>query len=421
MAERGRAIRLTRAVHIAVGVMMLGIAAWMWIAMDAAPSNRWPLVGWPNPQRFASAADTPPDQAAKSAVELVRVQPISADSMAALAYSGARKGDEPLAVAALTLAGQMGWRNAAVQSFWLRASLSVQDWTVASQRIDALMRTAAPAALWQDQLAQLLADPQGMRAMAQQAALNPAWLTDQFSKLNLDQLAPEDLGNRLTLMDTAIKAHVPPDCMALARLTDASIRQGVNHRGLAEQGEGIWIRNCDPGAAIDEYRRNLSTAPKLDDSRSQFTWTGESTGRFGLDQYADNAGGLVLHVSGSSSVQELLAYRRVALPPGRYVLGWSTADAEGKAAPDGVAFKIACLNIRQLATDDVDDDAMGAQSARSGLRFEVPANSCNVQELRLFVKPPASALSNVDLLITKISIKPDHSGNLIAGDRRDRP
>lgn len=377
-----------------ITLALLLVLTALWFLQSTLPAKGWPLLGWPNPLRYKAEMQISGTVAPEVAENLMRVTPLSADTLAILALSAAQENNDQLAASAMTVAGRMGWRQQGVQAFWLQTALAAQDWKVAAERMDALLRAEAPDELWQDSLKTLLANPEGLKAMAARAAYNPEWTSLALVSVDTDRIDRNALADRLALVDLAWRQGLRIDCPALARLTDATLEAD-----LAARGNDLWTRRCDPGSIEKNGVLNLSTSDSMDQIRSRFNWTGFSSGRFSVNLTPNKQGGAEIHINSSSMTSENVARRYLTLRSGKYRLSW-------KVVPDtaihGISFTILC----RVPDRPQHEQVPAVMDADGGsMTFTIPQNDCPAQYINLVIASSNKSFSSMTATVTDIRLR----------------
>lgn len=381
----------------AMTLALLFLLAGLWLLQSSSPAKGWPMLGWPNPQRYVAEIQTSNTGGPDVVKNLMQITPLDADTLAMFAFSAAQRQDEQLAASTLTIAGRMGWHQPSVQTFWLQAAIAAQDWTVAAQRMDALLRTGAPTELWQDALSTLLAQPQGLKAMAVQAANNPDWTSKALVTVDTDPVDPQMLANRLALVELAWKQGLRIDCTALAQLTNATV-----NAGLANRGNALWSWHCDPGSLGRNGTLDLSTSDSVDPTRSLFGWTAISSGRFSVNLTSNSERGATIHIDSSSMTSENVARRLLTLRPGKYRLSWTAAPADGQTTT-GVSFLVRCKLSDQPQYTQIPTETNAAGNA---ITFTIAQQDCPVQDINIVIASSNKSFSSMAATVTDIRLQP---------------
>lgn len=384
------------AARIAVTLVLLLALVPLWLLQSTSPAKDWPMLGWPNPDRYLADMQMSGSAGPQATQNLVHVTPLKANTMAILALSATQKKDDKLAASALTVAGSMGWHHSGVQAFWLQAALAAQDWKIAAQRLDALLRIDAPEVLWSDHMATLLAVPDGLKAMAVQAAKNPEWTSKALVSIDPARADRQTVANRLTLVETAWPQGLRIDCPALALLTNATV-----DTGLAVRGNDLWSRHCDPGSIEHDGVLNLSTSDSAEQTRSLFGWTAVSSGRFSVNLTTDDQHGAAIHVNSSSMTSEAVARRVLTLRPGKYRLSWKVESTEDPAS-HGISFLVRC-NVP--GTSQYNQVPFEMNDAGNALTFTIAQQDCPMQDIRIVISSSNKPFSSMAAAITDIRLK----------------
>lgn len=133
--------------------------------------------GQANAAKLALAAGHPA-QAIAPAARSLALRPVNPGILRILALARLGTGDEAGASQALTLASQLGWRDAETQSLLMTIAMSSGDARAAAIRLDALARQKVQPAQMSRAMKAILMLPGGPDALAQRLADNPAWRND---------------------------------------------------------------------------------------------------------------------------------------------------------------------------------------------------------------------------------------------------
>ena len=173
--------------------------------------------------------------ASRHATALVRNRPLPAEHIVLLSQAAALEGDNPSALAALAAANLRGWRDPVVQFTAGQAALAQGQHEAAAQRLAALFATGALPEQAQVLLAQLLVEPQGRAAFAEQLAAGTRWQRNVLAPA-AGTANPEDLAQTIAL---AQARGAEFSCEQLAR-----IARGHEATGHAAAAQRFWPGEC---------------------------------------------------------------------------------------------------------------------------------------------------------------------------------
>ncbi len=231
---------------------------------------------------------------------------------------------------AFYVSGQLGWRDRMTQIYWLDQALQSEDYKVASERLDALLRQAPLDESRDRLLAAMAATDAGRAALADRLKLSPAWARTIVTYV--DDLPTDQLLERIDLMRRSGKGVW--DCPDSEKIT-----QRLINLGLIAAAQSIWQLNCDSSGALI-YDGGLE---RIDTIRKPmgFNWQIASRGDVNVAIVNDVTGhhNLALEVTGVTTLPIL---RQVlSLKQGRYNLTWAT-PATNPARADSIQVSLGC-------------------------------------------------------------------------------
>lgn len=333
------------------------------------------------PGPFRSFADAAAAQIALSRKDFVQVEtaaargvsraPLNRDSVGLLASAYLLRGQAEKADAAFRVSGQLGWRDLPTQLYWYGVGIDSEDYTLAAQRADAIMRSDPNFANANTILQPLESDPRGREALIARLAERPNWIV------------------RYTTPDT------DADDAALARKAD--MLQQLAGRGVA-LGCGmvnkLVFQLVDRGmrdAAITMYSNHCSRAPtgKLlfdpefqvlaADRKSPFDWRTFNSGDVDVHSVVQPGGQHVAEAANESSITVPILAQTVELAPGGYRVRVEASEPE---TARGRAF----ASIFCGATPGAAPMAPAGELLAEG-QIVSPPPGCRKQLLTLWLRP----------------------------------
>ena len=170
---------------VAAGFGLLGLAVATLLSGSDRQSREFPnapsVVGWPYDTGAARAkaamafVKTGPASAIGHAKRAVLSDPLSAQAVSILGRAQFYAQQFPEARTTFLVAGQLGWRDAMTQIYWLDQALQDKDYKVAAQRLDALLRQSPDDENRDRFLAIVAQTPEGRSALAERLKLSPGW------------------------------------------------------------------------------------------------------------------------------------------------------------------------------------------------------------------------------------------------------
>lgn len=374
--------------------LALGLAALAWSsAMDRAARAAPALARIvPEPLRAnawrteaARALQRRSPETTALAERAVAADPVDPASTSLLGTARFAAGDGPGAAAAFRVAGTLGWRDQPTQLYWLAAALQAQDYAVATERLDALLRQSPNDPQGALLLGQLSATPGGRAALARRLAERPGWrhvFLGTFEGVNADQLA-----NRALVLEQPALARAGIDCAAIGPLAGALYAQD-----RAIEARRLWGSRC--GARNALLADGGFEAARLDET-SPFAW--QFPGEGGLDLRLESRagqGGQALIVASTLPTRRIVASQALQLESGRYSLTWTSRDAGGSPTAR-VAARLTCKRGEGawLAAMPQAGDARGAIATVSA--------ACPLQWLELALDPGSGAVTIDDVRLAR--------------------
>lgn len=164
---------------VAVGGLMLLVVAALLSGSDRQSRdfpNSPSFVGWPYDTGAARAKAAQffirsgPASAIGYARRAIVSDPVSAQAVSILARAELYSGHPLQARKAFQVSGQLGWRDAMTQIYWLDQALQDNNFRVAAERLDALLRQTPDDENRERFIAAVTATPEGRSALAELAS-----------------------------------------------------------------------------------------------------------------------------------------------------------------------------------------------------------------------------------------------------------
>lgn len=313
------------------------------------------------------------------AEELVRRRPVPQESLALLALSAARHGNDQLATNAFYLAGGHGWRVPEVQEYAAVSAMQTKQPALAAYRLAALWKTRNASDLTKQLTAQLLAIPDGRKEFARLLALGGSGVPDFLNWAGMG-LKPPLAAETLVAMR---RAGYVFDCADMSQKT-----QSLATQGRAESAVAMWQSTCgkpnaSAGAALGFTDATTNAIP------GPFDWT--YPGSAGVDvSTTPTKQGLRLDYSNTDALRHPIATRLAKLNPGHHRIN---AQASGDARQSmSVMLQISCSasSGKPAPTQNM---PLNGQSAD----FSIPAQGCDMQTLTVSAQPGSGTLGPISL------------------------
>lgn len=321
--------------------------------------------------RFASAADLARKATLRS--------PLEPTSTGLLGAARLGTGDPAKADAAFRVSGQLGWRDAVTQTYWMRVALLVGDYPVAAQRLDALLRQQPERTDQADLLAPFESNAAGRAVLSERLAQDPGWTSNYFNPIR--SLGKEQLAQR-ALVATLLGRDHPLGCGGIGRFV---------RRLIAEEAviaaHALWQLHCP--SARGERIADPDLTNLFGNDPSPFGWENHSDGSVNIRR-VDSGGGLV--IENTAPFARNFARQMLVLPPGIYRLSWRATEANGE-----VSRRIEALaGCGSSATIQIDTEPVSGTRVSGQLRI---TDACEGQILTFRITPggPGLEFGNIRL------------------------
>lgn len=382
-----------RRAGVVMGLLALAVAAIL--SGTDRQSRDFPnspsFVGWPYDSGAARShailafVRQGPERAIGYARRAVASDPISAQAISILGRAELYSQHTAAAHEAFKVSGQLGWRDGMTQIYWLDQALQDEDYKIAAERLDALLRQLPTDENRDRLLAAVAATEAGRNALADRLKLSPAWgrtLVTTVGDLPADQVL-----QRTDLMRRTGKGVW--DCP-----TSELITQRLINLDMVAEAQAVWQLNCETSGALI-YDGGFEHLDTWRDAMA-FDWKLSKRGDAEITIVGD-AGhrSLALEVTGSASLP--IVQQTVVLKPGRYQLRWRTPDTDPSQAR-ALQVSLACdADLGKALAGQAIDRQPGVW------RQEFVVNDqCEVRFLTFWLAPRAPVrLDDVSLLLVR--------------------
>ncbi|MDE2561274.1 MAG: hypothetical protein KGL48_03410 [Sphingomonadales bacterium] len=346
------------------------------------------LAGWTYDAGAARARGTfaliagDPAKAAAFARDAIRADPLETLSISLLGQSLVMSKDYVAADKAYRVAGQLGWRDAVVQVYWMDQALQAGAYDVAAERLDALLRQTPLIERRNFLIGAVTATPEGRAALVNRLRNRPNWgpmFAGDVADLPTDQLLQRY---------EVVKALGPGvlDCRSTSMLANRLITLDE----VAKAAE-IWRISCGNSNSLvyDGGFEDLDTTR----SGAAFDWRLSQRGDVYLTLGGEPHGNHWLQMEVSSSFIQPVLNQRVPVGAGSYRLSWDNLSDDAKSA-QALLVSLSCSPLQTDAVTGVADPANPHHFTRE-LAF---AGDCPAPMLTFWLKPGVPVrLDNVAL------------------------
>ena len=277
------------------------------------------LAGWPydtgaaRAKAMLSFVRTGPASAIGPARRAILSDPLSAQAVSTLGRAQLYAEQFPEARKTFLVSGQLGWRDAMTQIYWLDQSLQQKDYPVAAQRLDALLRQSPDDENRDRFLAIVAQTPEGRSALADRLKLSPGWALRIATAVK--ELPAEQVLQRVDLMQRTGKGVW--DCN-----TSEPVAQKLISLDLLDEAQSIWRMNCASSSSL-VYDGSFDVFDTLRTSEA-FDWQLSNRGDADIAATQDGAGNRSLALEVNATISLPVIRQLVVLKPGAYRLVWRT-------------------------------------------------------------------------------------------------
>lgn len=391
MAEQGSGLfdRVRRGVAI-VGLLGLAIAAIL--GGSDRQSRDFPnspsVVGWPYDTGAARAkailafVRSGPASAIGYAKRSVLSDPISAQAVSIVGRAELYSQHLQQARLAFEVSGQLGWRDAFTQIYWLDQALQSKDYRVAAERLDALLRQSPDDEDRYRFIAAMAATPEGRGALAKRLRLSPAWAQTLVTAVR--DLPADDVMQRVEIM--RLTGNGVWTCASTEQIV-----QRLIDLGMLDRAQDVWRLNCEQSNTL-VYDGGFDKFDILQRSTA-FDWLPSPRGDADISVVQDSAGGRSLAMEVSATVSLPVIRQIIVLKPGNYRLTWRTPGTNVLQAR-ALHPSLSCKSELALAEDGIQ---VPGTSDKWSLDFTL-GNDCQARQLIFWLAPKAAVrLDDVSL------------------------
>lgn len=309
----------------------------------------------------------------------IRNSPLNARGITLLGLVREAGGLEQEAVASMSVAGSLGWRNEAAQ-LWIANKAAQQGALgLAVTRADALLRQGAHTGALIKSMREAAANAEGRQAIVERLGVNPPWRSRFLADLH--DLEPSGYGSHEAILNGLKRTAHPA--------SDVEISAYVSHlvgRRQYDRAITAW-RRLHRHAAMrtllgDPYLEELFEAKR---SPSPFDWNirevpGVEIGS-GSDQIPFR--GNAVRVQASGSTAGVVLEQLIALPAGRYIFQVHGREDAANSL-ESLDWVISCVEGKA----EIQEQSRRGASARAGwsrldMIFTVPPAGCPAQRIEL--------------------------------------
>lgn len=382
----------------AVGLVCLALAALL--SGTDRQSREFPnspsVVGWPYDTGAARAkaalafVRSGPASAIGYARRSILSDPISAQSVSILGRAELYAQHYTEAHKVFEVAGQLGWRDAMTQIYWLDQALLGNDYRVAAERLDALLRQSPDDENRDRFLAVVASSPEGRDALAQRLKLSPPWAFTIVTELR--DLPDDQLMQRVDIMRRTGKGVW--DCRASEK-----IAQRLIDLNKLDEAQSIWSMSCETSSSL-VYDGGFEHLDVLKPTTG-FDWVVSNRGDTEVAIAGDQAGDRSLELGVTAAVTLPVLRQLLVLNPGRYRLSWRTP---GISANQAHALRVSLACWADLGQSVEGQPVDGKKDTWSG-EFVVD-DQCHARQL-VFWLAPRSNIRLDDVVLTQIDKQKD--------------
>lgn len=346
------------------------------------------FVGWPydtgaaRSRAILAFVRRGPANAIGYARRAVASDPISAQAVSILGQAQLYSQHAAEAHEAFRVSGRLGWRDGMTQIYWLDQALQDQDYKVASERLDALLRQRPTDENRDRLLAAVTATEEGRTALAERLKLSPPWARTIVRTVH--DLPADVVLQRVDLMRRTGKG-----------VWDCPVSDGITQRlinlGLISEAQSVWRLNCETSGAL-LYDGGFDHLDTLREAMA-FDWKLSNSGDAKIMVAEDKTGNRSLVLEATGTISLPVVQQVVVLKPGRYQLDWrtpETAPAQGKSL-------LVSLTCKADQSKAMNGEPVAGRSNTWQLEFDID-DQCPVRQLIFWLAPHATVhLDDVDL------------------------
>jgi hypothetical protein len=315
----------------------------------------------------------------------VMSDPIAAQAISILGRAQLYAGQASAARKTFEVAGQLGWRDAMTQIYWLDQAMQVDDFKVAAERLDALLRQTPGDENRDRFLALVSATPEGRAAVAARLAASPTWAGVYVTELK--DIPREQLEQRVDVMLRSGRG-------VWSCADTAPITQKMIDADMLDEAQSVWRLNCatSPSLVFDGGFEQLDTTK----STSGFDWHLSGRGDVNVQPTVDATGGRRLDLEVVAARVLPVLSQLIVLAPGKYRLTWRTPGT----APNLAGALSITLNCNANFADAVAGIPDSAANGAYALTFDID-DACRARQL-IFWLSPKSPIHLDDVALQRI-------------------
>ena len=241
----------------------------------------------------------------------IAASPLNRDAVGLLALSRLLQNKADPADAAFRVSGQLGWRDTPTQLYWYAVGIDNGDYTLAAQRIDALLRANPDYPEAPRLIRPLESTPAGRAALVARLRERPEWL-GRFARPG-DNFTDEQLADRSAVLALLAQQHVVLGCDGVSALATRLVDRGMRSEGVA-----LWKSQCGreqtSGAGLFDpgFGALAARVP------SPFAWRTFTSGDVDVQTGIAPDGKPATTLSNSSAFSVIVLQQSVQLAPGAW-------------------------------------------------------------------------------------------------------
>lgn len=256
--------------------------------------------------------------AERHAVAALAASPVSRFAMGALASAWLMQGKDEQADAAFRVSGQLGWRDLATQLYWYSVGIESEDYTLAAQRADAVLRANPEFEESRALLGGLEQSEEGRKALLDRLVERPNWITVYARPRK--GASDEDIDRQVELLIGLAQRNVTLGCTGVRAITFWLV-----DNGRRRQAYDVWSNHCTRAGPMptlfDPTFQALSG-----ERRSPFDWQAYGTGDVTVRTVNDGPGREGAEIANASAFVVPVLSQRVELAPGTYRVHIEASD-----------------------------------------------------------------------------------------------
>lgn len=272
-------------------------------------------------------------QAEKLGIQAVERAPVDPGSSALLGAAWLAMNRQRDAEKAFRVAGQLGWRIAFTQAYWLDRALRVPDYRLAALRIDALLRQNPDLVSQRVLLDPVERNPQGRAALIDRMMARPNWLLAYTRLIENTQL--DVMQQRAVVLQEAGQRGLRLGCDAVA---PASAR--LLSLGAAAESAALFRAQCPLATGVLTDGNLAAIGPEPPAVPLMWNLIGDADVSAGLEP-SPTGSGQRLRIASSSQRTKSVLTQTIVAAPGRYRLSWASGS-ESNAPKAGIVAALTC-------------------------------------------------------------------------------